>query len=77
VGNLRSFSLTLFFGIAYITGLRHFLICGLFGFKEFSIINETNYDTIFGKIAVEQGLCTNAELRRAVEELKSRHKLTL
>ena len=41
-----------------------------------SIINETNYDTIFGKIAVEQGLCTNAELRRAVEELKSRHKVT-
>ena len=40
-----------------------------------SIINETNYDTIFGKIAVEQGLCTNAELRRAVEELKSRHKV--
>ena len=37
--------------------------------------NETNYDTIFGKLAVEQGLCTDAELRRALEELKSRSKV--
>ena len=34
--------------------------------------NETNSDTIFGKMAVEQGLCTDAELQRAIEELKSR-----
>jgi len=34
--------------------------------------NETNYDTIFGKIAVEQGLCTDTELNRTIEELKSR-----
>ncbi len=38
-------------------------------------MNETNYDTIFGKIAVEQGLCTNGELRRALEELESRRKI--
>jgi len=44
-------------------------------FKGLIIISETNYDTVFGKIAVEQGLCTDAELRRAVEELKSRHKV--
>ncbi len=38
------------------------------------MINETNYDTMFGKIALEQGLCTDEELRRSLEELKSRHK---
>ncbi len=38
------------------------------------MINETNYDTIFGKMAVEQGLCTDAELRRSLEELQSRRK---
>ncbi len=38
------------------------------------MINETNYDTMFGKIALEQGLCTDAELRHSVEELKHRHK---
>jgi len=37
--------------------------------------NETNYDTIFGKLAVEQGLCTDAELHRALEELESRSKV--
>jgi len=39
-----------------------------------AVTNETNYDTIFGRIAVEQGLCTDAELRRSMEELKSRRK---
>ena len=39
------------------------------------MINETNYDTIFGKIAVEQALCTDAELRRSLEEMKSRCKV--
>ena len=34
--------------------------------------NEANSDTLFGKIAVEQGLCTDVELRRSLEELKSR-----
>jgi len=39
-----------------------------------SMTNETNYDTIFGRMAVEQGLCTDAELRRSVEELQSRRR---
>jgi serine/threonine-protein kinase len=38
--------------------------------------NETSYDTMFGKMLVEQGLCTDAELRRSIEELKSRRKIT-
>ncbi|MCK4292255.1 MAG: serine/threonine protein kinase [Planctomycetes bacterium] len=37
--------------------------------------NETNYDTIFGKMAIEQGLCTDEELRHSVEELKVRSKV--
>lgn len=31
---------------------------------------ETSYDTIFGKMAVNQGLCTNEELNKASEKLK-------
>jgi len=34
--------------------------------------NETNYDTIFGKMAIEQGLCTDEELKHSLEELKLR-----
>ena len=37
--------------------------------------NETSYDTIFGKIAVEQGLCTEQELHRCLGEMKSRRKI--
>jgi serine/threonine-protein kinase len=37
--------------------------------------NETSYDTLFGKMAVEQGLCTDAELRRSLEELEARRKV--
>jgi len=37
--------------------------------------SETNYDTVFGKMVVEQGLCTDDELRHALEELESRSKL--
>ena len=37
--------------------------------------NETSYDTLFGKMAVEQGLCTDAELRRSLEELEARRKI--
>ncbi len=37
--------------------------------------NETNYDTMFGKMALEQGLCTDGELSRSLEELKSRDKV--
>ena len=34
--------------------------------------SETNYDTVFGKMAIDQGLCTDEELRQSLEELKSR-----
>ncbi len=37
--------------------------------------NETNYDTVFGKMAIEQGLCTDEELRQALEELKARSEI--
>ncbi|HIJ51955.1 MAG TPA: serine/threonine protein kinase [Planctomycetes bacterium] len=36
---------------------------------------ETSYDTVFGKMAVEQGLCTDEELRASLDELKSRRKV--
>jgi serine/threonine-protein kinase len=35
---------------------------------------ETSYDTLFGRMAVDQGLCTDEELRRAVQEYKERRK---
>jgi len=35
---------------------------------------ETNYDTVFGKLAVEQGLCTDEELRRSLDKLKALSK---
>ncbi len=38
--------------------------------------SETNYDTVFGKMVVEQGLCTDDELRKSLEELESRHKIS-
>jgi serine/threonine protein kinase len=34
--------------------------------------SETNYDTVFGKMAIEHGLCTDEELKRSLKELKSR-----
>ena len=37
--------------------------------------SETNYDTVFGKIAIEQGFCTDDELRHSLEELESRSKV--
>ena len=37
--------------------------------------NETNYDTVFGKMAIDQGLCTDDELRQSLEELESRRKI--
>jgi len=33
---------------------------------------ETNYDTIFGKMAIEQGLCTDDEFNQSLDELKAR-----
>ncbi len=38
------------------------------------MINETNYDTVFGKMAVEQGLCTGEELKRCIEEMEAQRK---
>lgn len=35
-------------------------------------MSETNYDTIFGRAAIEQGLCTEAELRHCRQELRDR-----
>src|SRR4030042_5625901 len=33
---------------------------------------ETNYDSIFGKMAVEQGFCTDEELQQSIKELEAR-----
>jgi len=38
--------------------------------------SETSYDTVFGKMAVDQGLCTDKELRRSLQELQERRKIT-
>lgn len=38
--------------------------------------NETNYDTVFGRMALDQGLVTDAELKRSLEELKARQKVS-
>lgn len=37
--------------------------------------NETNYDTVFGKMAVEHGLCTDDELRKSLEEMEARKEI--
>ena len=37
--------------------------------------NETNYDTVFGKMAVDQGFCTDEELQRSLDELESRRRI--
>jgi len=37
--------------------------------------NETNYDTVFGKMAVEHGLCTDDELRHSLEEMEARKEI--
>jgi len=36
---------------------------------------ETSYDTVFGKMAVEQGLCTDEELRSSLKELEARRRV--
>jgi serine/threonine protein kinase len=38
--------------------------------------NETNYDTVFGKMAIEQGLCTDEELRASLKLLESRQNIS-
>ena len=37
--------------------------------------SETSYDTMFGKMAVDQGLCTDKELRHSIQELQERRKI--
>jgi serine/threonine protein kinase len=37
--------------------------------------SETSYDSLFGRMAVDQGLCTDEELRRAIQEYKERRKV--
>ena len=37
-------------------------------------MNETNYDSVFGKMALEQGLCTDNELKRSCDKLKTNAK---
>jgi serine/threonine-protein kinase len=37
--------------------------------------SETSYDTVFGKLAVDQGLCTDKELRNSIKELQERRKI--
>jgi serine/threonine protein kinase len=37
--------------------------------------SETSYDTVFGRLAVDQGLCTTEELRHSLEQLESRRKI--
>ena len=36
---------------------------------------ETSYDTVFGKMAVEQGICTDQELRDSLSEFEIRRKV--
>ncbi|MDH7599799.1 MAG: hypothetical protein QHH07_09240, partial [Sedimentisphaerales bacterium] len=38
------------------------------------LTHETSYDTIFGRMAIEHGLCTKEEVQQAIEELKNRSK---
>ena len=38
--------------------------------------NETNYDTMFGKMAIEQGLCTDEELQSSLKQLKNRREIS-
>ncbi len=36
---------------------------------------ETSYDSILGKLAIEQGLCTEEELQRSLKELQARRQI--
>ncbi len=36
---------------------------------------ETNYDTVFGRMVVERGLCTDEELLRSLKELETQRKI--
>lgn len=47
---------------------------GVEGLLDKQMSNETSYDTIFGRMAVDQGLCTQEELKRSIQQLKARMK---
>ena len=47
---------------------------GELAFLRGLMINETSYDTMFGRMAVEQGLCTDGEMSHSLEELESRRQ---
>jgi serine/threonine-protein kinase len=47
---------------------------GLQSLLDKQMSNETSYDTIFGRMAVDQGLCTQEELKRSIQQLKARMK---
>jgi len=38
--------------------------------------NETNYDTMFGRMAIDSGLCTDEELQRSLKQLKERREIS-
>lgn len=38
--------------------------------------SETSYDTVFGRMAVDQGLCTDRELKHSLQELVDRRKIS-
>ena len=38
--------------------------------------NETNYDTMFGRMAIDMGLCTDEELQRSLKQLKERREIS-
>ena len=50
-------------------------MCGSWFIRGILMANETNYDTVFGKMVIQQGLCTDKELRHSIEELESRRKI--
>jgi len=50
-------------------------VCGSWFIRGILMANETNYDTVFGKMVIQQGLCTDKELRHSIEELESRRKI--
>jgi serine/threonine protein kinase len=49
--------------------------CGPWVIRDGLMTTETNYDSLFGRLALEQGLCTDDELRKAIQELKERRKV--
>ncbi len=66
---LPKFSLTTLLSVKIIIFLHDGQLYGAV-IKDY-MAAETNYDSLFGKVAVEQGLCTEQELRAAIEQLRT------